>query len=102
MCCEGPEAMATWAPSLLAAGPPQAAPPLPWVVDSVGPLTEEGGQAVESGARPGLACLAQLLSGPARALWFPCCPWGWFDSLPLTFPWFLMWRFHADSPLGML
>lgn len=54
MCCEGPEAMATWAPSLLAAGPPQAAPPLPWVVDSVGPLTEEGGQAVESGARPGL------------------------------------------------
>lgn len=30
MCCEGPEAMATWAPSLLAAGPPQAAPPLPW------------------------------------------------------------------------
>lgn len=66
--------MATWAPSLLAAGPPKATPLLSWVVDSVSLLTQEGRLAVESGARLDLACLAQLLSGSALALWFSCCP----------------------------
>lgn len=60
MCCEGPEAVATWAPSLLAAGPPQAAPPLPWVVESVSPLTQEGRRAWR--AEPGRAWLAWLSS----------------------------------------
>lgn len=101
MCCEGPEAVPPGHLLCWLLGPRRLPLRCPgWLRVSA---PHSGGQAgMESGARPGLACLAQLLSGPALALWFPCCPWGWFDSLPLTFPLFLMWCFHAHLPLGML
>lgn len=59
MCCEGPEARTTWAPSLVAAGSLHTILPvhLPWVVDSVGPLTQAGrpaGSGKQSQAWPGL------------------------------------------------
>lgn len=72
-------ALRPWPPGHLLCwllGPHRLSFHLPWAVDSVSPLSQEGGQAVESRARLGLACLAQLLSGPALALWFPLLPMG--------------------------
>lgn len=87
---EGPEAVATWASSLLAAGSLEAAPRSALGGRQCQPLTQEGRWAGESGARPGLACLAQLPSGLPLPSGSHCCPW-----LGLTH--FLCWPHFSCS-----
>ena len=56
---------------------------LPLHSGGVGSPQRAGGQGER--AQPARA-LGPLPPGPVLALWFPLLPWGWFDSLPLTFP----------------